>query len=292
LTPATQLRHRTQRSLESWLPELRFAWSGLLFNANIPPQHSMFNWFRNRRRKKILASPWPQSWDLPLQRNVRLTWEMTPTEIEALQKRVKIFVAEKHWEGCEGLQLNEEIKVTVAAQACLMLLGVNDYYFDNVTTLLMYPHAFKRETGDGINEGQSQYRAGEAWQGGPIILSWEDTLGGGRNEDDGYNLVIHEFAHALDGLDGEMGGNVMFDDVESGEAWQRVVESGFAELVQAKETGRRTLLDHYGATNKAEFFAVASETFFERPRELFQTHKELFGLLKKYYRVDPAQWQR
>jgi len=238
LTPATQLRHRTQRSLESWLPELRFAWSGLLFNANIPPQHSMFNWFRNRR--------------------------MTPTEIEALQKRVKIFVAEKHWEGCEGLQLNEEIKVTVAAQACLMLLGVNDYYFDNVTTLLMYPHAFKRETGDGINEGQSQYRAGEAWQGGPIILSWEDTLGGGRNEDDGYNLVIHEFAHALDGLDGEMGGNVMFDDVESGEAWQRVVESGFAELVQAKETGRRTLLDHYGATNKAEFFAVASETFFER----------------------------
>ena len=252
----------------------------------------MFGWFRKRRRKKILAQPWPEPWDLHLQRNVRLTWEMSETQMQGLQDRVKVFVAEKHWEGCEGLQLTEEMKVTIAAQACLMLLGVNDWYFDNVKTILVYPKAFHRETGDGVNEGQSQHRAGEAWQGGPIILSWRDSLGGGRNEDDGQNVVIHEFAHALDGLDGEMGGSVMFDDAQSTQAWRRVVEEGYADLCQAKETGRQTLLDHYGATNEAEFFAVATETFFEQPSELSREHGELFSLLKKYYRVDPTDWQR
>ena len=252
----------------------------------------MFGWFRNRRRKKILASPWPDSWSLHLQRNVRLTWEMSESEMEALQKRVKIFVAEKHWEGCEGLGLTEEVKVTIAGQACLMLLGVTDYYFDNVKSILVYPKAFHRQTSDGVNEGQSQHRAGEAWQGGPIILSWKDSLRGGRDEDDGQNVVIHEFAHALDGLDGEMGGSVMFVHTESSQAWKRVVDEEFAELCHAKEAGRRTLLDHYGATNRAEFFAVATETFFEQPRELSQEHETLFGLLKKYYRLDPIPWQR
>ena len=104
--------------------------------------------------------------------------------------------------------------------------------------------------------------------------------------------MIHEFAHALDGLDGEMGGSVMFDDAGSTQAWRRVVEQGYAELCQAKEQRRRTLLDHYGATNRAEFFAVATETFFEQPSELSREHSELFTLLKKYYRVDPIQWQR
>lgn len=252
----------------------------------------MFSWFRNHRRKKILSQPWPESWSLHIQRNVRLTWEMNLQEIKALRKRVKVFVAEKNWEGCEGIKITEEIKITVASQACLMLLGTEDYYFDNVKTILIYPHVFERSTNDGLNQGQRQYRAGEAWQGGPIILSWKDTLQGGRNEDDGHNLVIHEFAHALDGLDGEMGGNVMFDDEESSVAWEQVVDKEYSELVRAKEFGRRTLLDHYGATNKAEFFAVASESFFEQPRELLQKHSELFGLLRKYYRLNPVTWQR
>lgn len=252
----------------------------------------MFRWFRNRRRKKILASPWPESWSLHLQRNVRLTWEMSDAEMKALQKRIKIFVAEKNWEGCEGLQLTEEMKVVIAGQACLMLLGVEDWYFDNVRSILIYPKAFRRDTSDGVNEGQSQHRAGEAWQGGPIILSWKDSLRGGRNEDDGQNVVIHEFAHALDGLDGEMGGSVMFDDPKDSQSWRRVVDEGYAELCNAKEARRRTLLDHYGATNPAEYFAVATETFFEQPRELADEHPELFSLLKKYYRLDPVPWQR
>ena len=211
--------------------------------------------------------------------------------MDRLQQIVKIFVAEKNWEGCEGVTVTEEMKVTIAGQAALLLLGVNDFYFDNVSSILIFPHAFVRQTTDGLIATDS-HRAGEAWQGGPIILSWQDTLSGGRNEHDGRNLVVHEFAHALDGLDGEMGGDVMFDDAELSLQWQQVVDREFAELERCKQQGISTLLDHYGATNKAEFFAVSSETFFEQPRILQQQHTQLFDLLAEYYRVDPRKWQQ
>lgn len=250
----------------------------------------IFGWLKKRRRKKILAQPWLEAWSLHLNRNVRLTWRLSEAEMSKLQRLVQIFVAEKNWEGCEGLEVTEEMKVTIAASASLMLLGVEDFYFDNVRTILIYPKAFSRQTSDGVSTGVS-HRAGEAWQGGPIILSWRDTLQGARNEDDGRNLVVHEFAHALDGLDGSMGGNLIFSDPKDVAEWGEVVESEFQELVNAKETRRRTLLDHYGATNLAEFFAVASETFFEQPSELKQKHSKLFELLIKYYHVDPRNWQ-
>ena len=248
----------------------------------------IFGWFKKRRRKKILAQPIPESWALHLNRNVRLTWDLPPAEMERLRKLSQVFVAEKHWEGCEGLDVTEEMKVTVAAQACLMLLGVEGFYFDNVSTVLIYPRTIVRNSTDG----SPMHRAGEAWQGGPIVLAWDSTLRGGRNEDDGKNVVIHEFAHALDGLDGEMGGNIVFDDEETASNWQQLVKVEFSELCQAKDQGRRTLLDHYGATNPAEFFAVASETFFEQPHELRDEHTELFRMLKLYFKVDPTQWQQ
>ena len=247
----------------------------------------IFGWLKNRRRKKILAQPFPESWALHFNRNVRLSWDLPPETLAKLQQLTKVFVAEKHWEGCEGLDVTEEMQVTIAAQACLMLLGVDDFYFDNVPTILVYPKTFSRESPDGTS-----HRAGEAWQGGPIVLAWNSALKGGRNEDDGTNVVIHEFAHALDGLDGEMGGNIAFDDEESALKWRQVVQTEFATLCQAKEQGTRTLLDHYGATNPAEFFAVASETFFEQPHELRDEHPELFRLLKLYFKLDPTQWQQ
>lgn len=251
----------------------------------------MFGWFKKRRRKKLLAQPWPEAWDLHLNRNVRLTWNLTDSEMAALKTRVKVFVGEKHWEGCEGLTITEEMRVTIAAQASMMLLGVENFYFDNVKSILVFPKAFQRKTSNGV-VSQTRTHAGEAWQGGPIILSWHDTLTGGRNEDDGKNLVVHEFAHALDGLDGEMGGEIAFDKPEDAQRWKSLIAEEYRTLVDAKESGRRTLLDHYGATNHAEFFAVASETFFERPREMADEHGELFRLLTTYYKVEPARWQR
>ena len=247
----------------------------------------MFGWFRRRRRRKLLEKPWPDAWDLHLNRNVRLTWEHDEAENQRLQDRVKTFVGEKNWEGLEGLVLTDEIKVTIAAQACLMLLGVDDYVFDNVKTILVFPQSFMR-----TSNGDSQYRAGEAWQGGPIVLSWKDSLRGGRDEDDGQNVVIHEFAHALDGLDGEMGGSISFETEEQRERWRNVLEREFAALEKSKDLGYSTLLDPYGATNRAEFFAVATETFFEQPEQLARQHPELFELLTVYFHLDPRRWQR
>jgi len=251
----------------------------------------MFGWFKNRRRKKILAEPWPEAWSLHLNRNVRLSWGLDESGVKRLREIVKIIVAEKNWDASSGFEVTEEMKVTIAAQAGIMLLGVDNFYFDNVLTIIVYPQAFRRQTNNGFVMDET-HRAGEAWQGGPIILSWKDTLRGGRNEDDGQNLVVHEFAHALDGLDGEMGGNLMFDDPADADQWSAVVAKEFAALCQAKEQGVRTLLDHYGATNEAEFFACSSETFFEQPRKLSQEHPELFRLLLIYYRVDPRLWQQ
>jgi len=188
---------------------------------------------------------------------------MSPAETEDLKSKIKLIVAEKNWEGCEGLELTD----------------------------VVFPKAFRRQTATGFVMDET-HRAGEAWLDGPIVLSWKDALKGGRNEDDGQNLVIHEFAHALDGLDGEMGGIVMFVDSDTNQRWSEVIDLEFAALTKAKETGTRTLLDHYGATNKAEFFAVSSETFFEQPRKLNDQHKELFQLLLEYYKVDPRNWQK
>lgn len=250
----------------------------------------MLNWFTDRKRKKYMARPWPEAWSDYLTQNVRLSHGLTDSELERLKLRIKIFVAEKYWEGCRDLQVTEEMQVTIAAQASLMLLGVGDFYFDNVKTILIYPQSFSRQADSGWLVDQ-EHRMGEAWQGGPIVLSWRDVLYGGKHKGDGRNLVIHEFAHALDGLDGEMGGNVHFDDEAMMERWNTVVSSNYHALLLALRQGRPTFLDPYAATNLAEFFAVTSEVFFEEPEALHHQIPELFELLMAYYRVNPSSWQ-
>ena len=248
----------------------------------------IFGWFKRRRWKKILAEPFPESWAEHINRNVRLSRQLKPAVLTRLKQATQIFIAEKYWEGCEGLEVTDEMKVTIAAQASLLLLGVQEFYFDNVSTILVYPTTIIRNSHDG---SPAAYRAGEAWQGGPIVLAWDSVLRGGRNDGDGHNVVVHEFAHALDGLDGDMGGSITFGNSETDAQWTQMVHTEFAVLCEAKNEGRRTLLDHYGATNEAEFFAVSTETFFEQPHELRDEHPELFRLLKLYYHEDPTQWQ-
>lgn len=250
----------------------------------------MFGWIKKRRRKAITASPWPEEWSLHLNRNVRLSWGMSGEELLQLQQRIKIFVVEKHWEGYDNLTVTDEMRVTIAALACMMLLGVEGFYFDNVKSILVFPHSFSRESSDGLITGHF-HRAGEAWQGGPVLLSWKDTLKGGRDPDDGQNLVVHEFAHALDGLDGEMGGLIVFDDETLAQRWKEIVDREYNQLCDDVQRNISTLLDPYGASNTAEFFAVACEAFFEQPRQLRAEHAELYQLLRHYFRVDPISWQ-
>jgi MtfA peptidase len=250
----------------------------------------MFNWFRNRRRKNILREPWSSTWDSILEANVGHYKGLSTDEKNKLNATTKIIVSEKHWEAHDGLVMSDEIKVTIAGTAALLLLGVNDFYFENVNTIIVFPTPIRRETRGGLVVGRESRHAGEAWQNGQVVLSWQDVVSDSQNPFDGRNLVLHEFAHCLDGLDGEMGGSLSFRDSATTRRWHQVCSSEFKALARAAQSRQKTLLDHYGATNQAEFFAVASETFFEKPRQLKHEHSELFGLLVKYYQVDPTIW--
>lgn len=250
----------------------------------------MLNWFKNRRRKRIAQSAWPASWDSILTNNVGHFKGLSLIEKGKLKSITKIIVSEKNWEAHDGLAMSDEIKVTIAGTAALLLLGVDDFYFDRVNTIIVFPHPIRRETQDGLVVGRESHHAGEAWQGGQVVLSWQDVVSDSRNPTDGRNLVLHEFAHCLDGLDGEMGGSLTFADPAAALRWKRVSTSEFEALVAAVERGQSTLLDYYGATNLSEFFAVCSETFFEKPRQLKHRHSELFDLLVEYYHIDPIKW--
>ncbi len=211
-----------------------------------------------------------------------------PAEI---QKKVvddtAIMVHEKHWEGCNGLQLTQEMKLIVAAQAAMMLIGIQDYYFDGVRTILLYPASFRRSTSDGLLVGDAP-RIGEAWHRGPIVLSWEDL----RLISPGRNVVVHELAHHLDGLDGDIGGSPILPTSAAQSEWERVTKAEHAKLVDVLNRGGTSYLDPYAATNRAEFFAVSSEVFWEDPLGLKQHHPELFACLINFYRVDPSEWRK
>ena len=250
----------------------------------------MLNWFKNRRRKRILRTPCPPSWNSTLANNVGHFNGLSSAEKNKLKAITQIIVHEKHWEAHDGLEMSDEIKVTIAGTAALLLLGVDGFYFDRVRTVIVFPRPIRRQTRDGWIVGGESHNAGEAHQSGQVVLSWHDVVSDSRNPFDGHNLVIHEFAHCLDGLDGEMGGNLVFEDSATTKLWQLVCRSECEALSLAAQRGERTLLDSYGATSLAEFFAVSSETFFEMPRELKDEHPELFSLLAKYYHVDPNKW--
>jgi len=245
----------------------------------------IFGWLKRRRRRKIVAAATNPEWSdiflhcVPFYRN----W---PGELkDKLADTVKILIAEKNWEGCDDLVLTEEMKVVISAQIARMLVGTEGYYFDGVLTILVYPQSFERESRNGLLVG-SEHRAGEAWQGGPIVLSWRDVA----NYYEGHNLVIHEFAHHLDGIDGMMSGDPVFGTRDGLARWQDIAKREYAQLMHDVNSGQQTVLDPYGTKNKAEFFAVASEAFFEIPSRLKHRHSELYDSLAEVYNLNPLEW--
>jgi MtfA peptidase len=253
----------------------------------------LFAWLARRRRRRLLAAPFPAGWLAHLRRNVAAYEILTDAEQARLRDDLRVFIAEKSWEGCGGLTVTDEVRVSIAAQACLLLLGVEHDYFDHVRTVLVYPTAYRSPEGevgpDGVvREGIG--RLGEAWRRGPVVLAWDEVRAGGQNHRDGRNVVLHEFAHELDFLDGLLDGTPPLRDAEQYREWQRVMTAEFDRLRADVGWDRATLLDGYGATNPAEFFAVATECFFEKPRQLQERHPEVYGVLRGYYCQDPAGW--
>lgn len=243
----------------------------------------MIPWLIQNRRRRLLAKPFPGDWNRYLHDNVLHFRRMSERERESLRIGVRILVAEKYWEGCGGLAMTDEMKVTIAGQASLMLLGIEHDFFGAVQTILVYPTHFSIPGEHGQFAGQSHHR-------GPIILSWDRVLEEGRDPKSADNLVIHEFAHQLDEMDGFINGTPHLANRELAERWHTAMNQEFERLQSDVERGVSTFLGDYAATDDTEFFSVASERFFMQPEKLRQFHRQLFDLLADFYRVDPLGW--
>jgi Mlc titration factor MtfA (ptsG expression regulator) len=254
----------------------------------------LLSWWKRRRRRKLLAQPFPPEWDAVLRENFALYARLGDDERRRLQGRTQIFIAEKYWEGCGGLVITDEIKVTIAAQACLLVLGIEPEYYDRLLSVLVYPTGYfadeRRQLPTGIVSEETVLRLGEAWTSGPVVLSWDDVLAGGRFPQDGRNVVFHEFAHVLDLTHSGPDGTPELADAAQYRTWHDVMTAEFERLRRQSERRQKTVLDPYGATDAAEFFAVATEAFFERPRHLADEHPRLYELLRDFYRQEPLQW--
>jgi MtfA peptidase len=253
----------------------------------------LFDWlFRPRRheaRRELLAEPFPAQW-LPYLQTMPFYGRLDERGQQRLRDDLRVLIAEKEWEGCGGLVLTDEIKVTIAAQASLLLLNIEHEYFKDVTSILVYPSSYRtmpQQDRNGVVR-QGQANLGEAWHRGPVVLAWDAALGGALDPKDGHNLVLHEFAHKLDLLDGLADGTPPMRDRGEFTAWVKTMSDEFTRLRDAAANGRATLLDTYGATNPAEFFAVATECFFERGPRMSARHPALYSILRDYYQQDPA----
>ena len=250
---------------------------------------------RNKRRAQLMGESFPNNWQAMIENNVPL-YKHLPEELKPqLHGLVNVFLAEKNFVGCGGQEISNEVKVTIAAQACMLLLNRKPRFFPKLKTIYVYPHTYvaKGVTNDGgiMIEGKS-VRLGESWQNGPVVLAWDSITGGARNVQDGQNVVLHEFAHQLDQEDGSADGAPILENHSSYRTWAAVLGEEYENLRDKTDHRRRSVIRKYGATNPAEFFAVATEAFFEKPKQMHKRCPDLYEELKNYYKLDPLQWDR
>ena len=249
--------------------------------------------FKTRRRKRIGSRPFPQTWLEIIRRNVSYYERLSLAEQQQLQGDIQVFVAEKNFEGCGGLELTDEIKVTIAAYACILLLNRQHDYYPRLQSILVYPDAYtiksvRRATGNTLVEGH-EVRLGESWRSGAVVISWNHVLHRPADPTGSRNVALHEFAHQLDHEDGFDNGAPVLPRSSMYATWARILGQEYQRLSEDAAANRPTFLDKYGATNPAEFFAVITEYFFEQPHRLRERHPELYDELKLYYRQDPAK---
>lgn len=255
----------------------------------------MFNWWRKRARKKLLSTPFPQKWREILLERVAHYRYLLDEERDQLEKLIRYFIAEKNFEGCGGLTMTDEIKVVIAAEACLLVLGLPPFQYKDLISVLVYPSTIilpeKRES--VFSEGGTivphrQAILGQAMQNGPVLLVWDAVVRDARHPERGHNVVYHEFAHILDMRDGTADGTPELQTTKLFRAWVEVCSKEYFRLQKRSSAGKKTLLDSYGAVHEAEFFAVATELFFDRPRQMRRERPELYEVLSAYYRQDTA----
>ncbi len=253
----------------------------------------MFPWFRDSRRRRWMNAPWDPQWEEVLHTHARFFPELSSDDQEQLRNAIKVLVAEKNWEGCRGLEMTWEIKVVIAAHAARLTLALPQKFYDRVQSILVYPDVYttpkRTSVGSGLAiEGGTSLLSGQAWYRGPVILSWADALEGALGELPGHNVVLHEFAHQLDMLNGEADGVPVIENAHAAERWQSVMARHYHWLCGVCRRGEHSVLDCYGTKDHAEFFAVATEAFFEASSELQTQLPELYTVLRDFYGQDPA----
>lgn len=254
----------------------------------------MIHLFKSGRRKEIRERPFPPEWLAVVTANVPYCAHLPAADQAELLGHVQIFLDEKTFEGCGGLALTDEIRVTIAAQACILLLHRDTDYYPDLASILVYPstyvvHQTERAPG-GVEIEGDQARLGESWTRGVVVLAWDDVLRGAVDVSDGHNVVLHEFAHQLDQESGDANGSPELPRASMYGTWARVLGADYDALVTEVHRLHHTDIDPYGATNPAEFFAVVTETFFEKPRQLQRRHPALYEQLRLFYQQDPVAY--
>jgi len=263
----------------------------------------LFRFLKKRRRAKVRLRATPQSWVKLIKENCPFYEQLSEQDREKLHAHLNVFLDEKSFEGCGGLLMTQEVRLTIAAQACLLILHRESDYYSRLKSIIVYPTTFnaqvKKHDGHLVTEEDSA-RLGESWETGSIVLAWDSVKRGGQNHLDGLNVVYHEFAHQLDQVNGAADGlpqlaqELSFFDKsnrERLESWAKIMKREYEELCDDSESGRKTLLDDYGTTNPAEFFAVTTEAFFERGPMMKKKHPELYEQFSTYFQQDTASWK-
>jgi len=240
----------------------------------------MFGLLRALRRRRLLKRPFPADWLPHLERGVPFFGELPdPLRVRFLDL-LKIFVWEKHFIGAGGMEISDEVKVVIAATAVRLVMHLDLSYYDRLTEIVVYPGHFRRPDDD------ETVILGEAHAWGTVVLSWDAVVQGLANTRDGQNTAMHEFAHVLDRADGAFDGTPELRSLSHYRPWAEVMSEHFVKLGKRRRAQRKALRS-YGAQNEAEFFAVATEAFFERPDRLRQHVPDLYQELCRFYGCDP-----
>jgi Mlc titration factor MtfA (ptsG expression regulator) len=245
------------------------------------------------QRKWQANQPFPEGWLAIIRQNVPYYKRLPAEKQQKLRSRTQQFITDKRFEGCGGLTLTDEIKVTIAAQASILILGSEQEMYPGLRAVLVYPHDYfvnvKQTAQDGVVTEGMQQRRGESWSYGNVVLAWDDVQRSASNERDGRNLVFHEFAHQLDR---EFGATerIALPAEDGDDEWTHRLRKEYQTLTNDLKRGRSTLIDPYGAKNPAEFFAVTTEAFFERPLALHQKHPKLYEQFDSFYGQNPVEY--
>lgn len=248
---------------------------------------------RQQRRIRLLQTPLDERHRAIIAQRIPLYRKIPLYLRERLDGLINRFHDEVQFVGRDGFEVTEEARLVIAAQACMLIMARPERWFPTLQSVILYPAAFKSKAKkfDGyVERGDVRVHSGESWMRGPVVLAWDHAAFGALVDDDGRNVVLHEFAHQLDEATGVSDGAPLLDDNQNAARWGRVFQDAYQRLQQNARAGRPSVFDNYGATAPAEFFAVAVETFFEKSREMRTEEPQVYKEMAQYFGFDPAKW--